>query len=472
MGFDNHNRNDRSLRHPSGWFSIDPGAVRSVVGRLALTDGFEQVFDHDRSHGSWLVDARTGREYLDFFTFFASSPVGYNHPKLHDSTFQETLRRVARIKPSLSDFHAPEYAHFVETFRRLAVPSYFKHAFFLEGGALGVENALKTAMDWKVRRNRASGAGAALGSRIVHLREAFHGRTGYTLSLTNTDPVKTDGFPKFDWPRIDNPKQRFPVTPENEIGTKAAERRAIEQIERAFAELAPDIAAVIVEPIQGEGGDNHFRGEFLRAVEQKCRENDCFFIVDEVQTGVGLTGRFWAHEHFGLRPDALAFGKKAQIAGCLVGPRVDEEPENVFRVPSRLGSTFGGNLTDMVRFTRYLEIIDEDLLVDNARVVGERLLAGLREIERDTGGLMSNARGRGLMVAFDLPSAELRAKTQAALVRNGLLAVGCGVCSIRFRPPLNLSAAEADHGLEIVRTSLKQLLGVSDDRTRSAGQDL
>jgi L-lysine 6-transaminase len=176
-----------------------------------------------------------------------------------------------------------------------------------------------------------------------------------------------------------------------------------------------------------------------------------------VQTGVGITGKMWAHEHFGLEPDAVAFGKKMQVCGCMVGPRIDEEPENVFRVSSRINSTWGGGLTDMVRAGRYLEIIHEDRLVENARVAGDRLLEGLRSLEQELGGVMTNARGRGLMIAFDLPTPELRSKGRERMLANGLLLLACGIRSIRFRPPLNLAPAEADAALEIVRKSLKEL---------------
>jgi L-lysine 6-transaminase len=332
-----------------------------------------------------------------------------------------------------------------------------KYVFFVEGGALGIENALKTAFDWKVRRNKAKGIPGEKGLQIAHFREAFHGRTGYTLSLTNTDPIKTDYFPKFKWPRIETPKLRFPVTREVERDVIGAEQQALDQLEKAFADNPDDIAAIIIEPIQSEGGDNHFRPEFLQALQAAAKRHDCFFIVDEVQTGVGMTGKMWSYEHFGIEPDVLAFGKKTQVCGCMVGSRVDEEPENVFKVSSRINSTWGGSLTDMVRFARYLEIIEEDRLVDNAREVGDQLLRGLREIEEESGGKMSNARGRGLMIAFDLPSPELRAKAHEGLLANGLLLLTCGVRSIRFRPALNLTTADASRGLEIVRKTLKEL---------------
>jgi L-lysine 6-transaminase len=436
---------------------LSPADVHRTLSRYILADGYDFVFDFEKSHGSWVHDRRSGREYLDFLTFFGSNPIGYNHPKMKDPEFLRVLGRVAQLKPSLSDVYSVEYAQAVESFGRLAIPAHMTHAFFIEGGSLAVENALKVAFDWKVRRNKARGVSGEKGTQIVHFREAFHGRSGYTLSLTNTDPVKTDYFPKFRWPRIDNPKLRFPVTPEVETAVEAAEQRALDQVRKAFADNPDDIAAIIIEPIQAEGGDNHFRPEFLQALERTARENECLFIVDEVQTGIGLTGKMWAHEHFGLRPDALAFGKKTQVCGCLAGPKVDEEPQNVFKVPSRINSTFGGNLTDLVRCVRYLEVIHEERLVDNARAVGEHLLRGLSEVQRELGGLMTNARGRGLMIAFDLPTPAQRDAAHKKIAAGGLLLLKCGERSIRFRPPLNLSAAEADTGLEILRRTLKEL---------------
>jgi L-lysine 6-transaminase len=338
----------------------------------------------------------------------------------------------------------------------VALPPEMRYVFFVEGGALGVENALKAAFDWKVRRNRAKGTAGERGTQVIHFREAFHGRTGYTLSLTNTDPVKVDLFPKFRWPRVENPKLRFPLTPEVERDVMAAEERSLEGIRRAFADNPDDIAALIVEPIQAEGGDNHFRPEFLQALERVCREHECLFIVDEVQTGVGLTGKMWAYQHFGIRPDLLAFGKKVQLGGCMAGSRLDEEPHNVFKVASRINSTWGGNLTDMVRSMRFLEIIETERLVDNARVVGAELLEGLVALERELGGLIRNARGRGLMIAFDLETPEARNAAHKRLIEEGLLVLKCGERSIRFRPHLDLKPSEAAAGLEIVRRALRR----------------
>ena len=445
---------------PQTLLEIAPQDVHRVVGRHLLVDGFDFVFDLEKSQGAWIHDSKSGRKLLDFMTFIASSPIGYNHPKTKDPGFLARLLKAAQVKPSLSDIYAVEYASFLETFARVAMPAYLPHAFFIEGGTLAVENTLKVAMDYKVRQNWRAGGNKSKerGQQIVHFKEAFHGRSGYCLSLTNTDPAKTDLFPKFPWPRLENPKLRFPATGDALKDVAASEQRSLEQLRKAFEDFGDDIAGILIEPIQGEGGDNHFRPEFVQALKSIADSTNCFFIVDEVQTGVGLTGKFWAHEHYGIEPDALAFGKKTQTCGCLVGTKVDREPDNVFKARSRINSTWGGNLADMVRFQRFLEIIEEDKLVENARVVGEHLLAGLRRIEGEFPSLVSNSRGRGLMIAFDT-DADARQALLAKCFELGMLVLPCGVRSVRFRPPLTLTPSEADQGLDILRRALQSLPG-------------
>jgi L-lysine 6-transaminase len=348
----------------------------------------------------------------------------------------------------------------VDTFFRVAVPPYLVHSFFIAGGALGVENALKAAMDWKVRKNFAKGYRREVGHKVVHFEGCFHGRTGYTVSMTNTaDPNKHQYFAKFDWPRVVNPKITFPMTEGRLEDVEKTERLSVAQIKTAFLENRDDICAIIIEPIQGEGGDNHFRGEFLRELRTLASENDAMLVLDEIQTGIGLTGKMWAHQHFNFEPDMLAFGKKTQVCGFLCGPRIDEIGDNVFRVASRLNSTWGGNLLDMFRFRVYLEIIEEERLVEHAARIGEVLLDGLKKLCDEFPGLVSNVRGRGLMCAFDLPTTPARDQLRAELYRRGVALLGCGARSIRFRPPLIMSEREVLEGLDIFRQGLKSLSG-------------
>ncbi|MEP6768041.1 MAG: L-lysine 6-transaminase [Acidobacteriota bacterium] len=433
---------------------LSPKDVLDALSKHILVDGYHVVMDLEKSRGSYLFDARSGRPLLDFFTNFATFPIGYNHPKMDDPEFQEKLLHAARTKPANSDIYTGLYADFVETFSTLAVPaSHADHLFFVEGGALAVENALKTAFDWKVRKNLARG-GLAKGSQILHFKNAFHGRSGYTLSLTNTaDPRKTQHFPMFDWPRLSCPALRFPVTAEVLTEVASAEEQVEREI-RAACDARPDeMAALILEPIQGEGGDNHFRPEFFRRLRALADELEFLLIFDEVQTGVGLTGSMWFWQQMGVEPDLFCFGKKTQVCGFASNHRIDDV-DNVFKVSSRINSTWGGNLVDMVRCAKYLEIIEEENLVENARVVGEYFLGRLREMAEEFAGTVSNVRGKGLFLAFDLPDKAMRDKTLAACLEHGLIGLASGSSAIRFRPSLALSRDEADEGVRKLRRAL------------------
>ncbi len=431
-----------------------PQDVKDILSRHLLAEGFDIIFDVDKSRGSSLVDQRNGERYLDFFAMYASMAVGYNHPRLIE--VRDQLGRLAINKPSNSDVYTTALADFIETFSRVAIPGELPHAFFIDGGALAVENALKSAFDWKVRKNLAAGLNREAGTQVIHFQQAFHGRSGYTLSLTNTfDPRKTKYFPKFAWPRMVNPKITFPLTEANLQKVIGLEEEALGAIRRIIDKEGKDIAALIIEPIQGEGGDNHFRKEFLVGLRKICAESDIMLIFDEIQTGVGLTGRFWAYEHFDVKPDILAFGKKTQVSGILCSRRVDEVSCNVFNERSRINSTFGGNFGDMVRCTHILRIIEEEHLVENARIQGDLLLRELQRLASEFPEIISNPRGRGLMCAFDAPDSHLRDQLVKAFLQQKLLIVSSGERSVRFRPHLVVTADEIMEGIHIIRGVLK-----------------
>jgi len=437
--------------------TLAPADVHATLGRHMLADGYDLVLDLEKSQGRRLLDARSGRWYLDMFSCFATLPLGLNHPKMKDPAFLAKLMRAALVNPTNSDIYSVEMAEFVAAFGRLAMPDYLPQLFLIAGGALGVENALKAAFDWKVRQNFRKGYREEKGHQVLHFRQAFHGRSGYTLSLTNTaDPRKHQYFPKFDWPRVANPRLRFPVDAAEVERVRKEENESLDEIKNAFATRRDDIACILIEPIQAEGGDNHFRPEFLRALRDVAHENRALLVFDEVQTGIGLTGRMWAHQHWDVRPDLLAFGKKAQICGMMGGPLLDQEPDNVFRVSSRINSTWGGNLVDMVRSQRYLEIIEEERLLENAATVGAHLRAGLESLERELPELMSNARGLGLMCAVDFADAALRDAVADKAYELGMIILPCGDQGLRFRPPLDVIAAEVDEALGIVRRATRE----------------
>ncbi|MFN8588701.1 MAG: L-lysine 6-transaminase [Candidatus Eisenbacteria bacterium] len=430
---------------------IAPSQVHDTLHRHMLADGYDIVLDLEKSQGRRLHDSRHNRTYLDLFSFFATLPIGFNHPSTKDPEFLAKLTRAALVNPTNSDIYTTEMAEFVDTFGRIAMPKSMKYTFFVAGGALGVENALKAAMDWKVRRNFAKGLKEEKGHQILHFREAFHGRSGYTVSMTNTaDPRKYQYFAKFDWPRVSNPGLRFPVTDAELARVAAAEAQTLAEVKAAFAANKDDIAAILVEPIQAEGGDNHFRKEFLEALKALAHENDALVIWDEVQTGIGITGSMWAHQAIGVDADLVAFGKKMQVCGCMAGGRIDEEPDNVFHIKSRINSTWGGNLVDMVRCEKYLQIIHDEKLVENAATVGAHLLKGLQALQSRHADVLSNARGRGLMCAIDFPDGDVRAAVGNKAYEMGMIILPCGTKSLRFRPPLDITAAEVDEALDII----------------------
>ena len=439
--------------------SVTPENVIDSLNKHVLADGFDLTFDMEKSRGVHIYDSKNKRTLLDFFTCFASVPLGYNHPKmLNDEAFKKSLMLAALTNPSNSDIYTEQYAQFVKTFERVGIPEYLPHAFFIAGGTLAIENALKTAMDWKVQKNFAKGYTVEKGFKVLHFENAFHGRSGYTLSLTNTLPVKTKWYAKFDWPRVSFPAIKFPQTDENLADLIAREKKSIAQIKQAFIDNKDDICAIIIEPVQAEGGDHHARKEFMEQLRILADENEAMLIYDEVQTGVGLTGKFWCHEHFGekARPDIIAFGKKMQVCGILASRRVDEIEDNVFKVSSRINSTWGGSLVDMVRATKILEIIEEDKLCDKAAETGKYLQEQLRQIANEN-PIVSGIRGKGLLTAFDFADTETRNKFIGMGMQNNVMFLGCGHSTIRFRPALIIEKNNIDDGLKILSDIIKKL---------------
>ena len=443
--------------------------TRTAIKRHMLADGMSPIIDLEKSHGSWLFDGATGKEYLDLFSMYASMSIGYNHPYVLDNI--DRLTKVVVNKPANSDIYSPAMAEFVDTIGRVAQPSYLPYAFFIEGGGLAVENALKVAFDWKAKRNMREGKKSP-SNLVIHLKDCFHGRTGYTMSLTDSpDPRKVQHFPKFAWPRVINPSIKFPINEESIEDLVLLEQKSISQIKEVLIENPDDVACMILEPIQGEGGDNHFRSEYFKMVKELSLENDFLLIYDEVQTGVGITGKMWAHQHFckvdcslecishckSMEPDVISFGKKTQCCGIFAGDRINEIDNHVFKESSRINSTFGGNLIDMVRFTIFLELIEKENLVEKAAENGAYLLSKLLELQKNSQGLVSNSRGRGLFCAYDLPTPRHRDQLIQNMEKEGALILGCGHRSIRFRPHLNISKDEIDMAILMIKNSLAHL---------------
>lgn len=413
--------------------------VHGELQKYILADGLPHVVDLKNSCGSWFCDAKTGKKYIDCYSMHSSQPLGWNHPTLAE--YQHKLNDIVFHNLSNSDLYSELYAEFVESFSNIT-PDFMRY-FFISGGTLGVENALKAAFDWKAQKlewdDYHDDHDPEDQLDVIHLTEAFHGRSGYTLSLTNTGLAKIKWFPKFKWTRILNPK----VVDECDVNT--LEQTSLYQAETALR--GNKVAAIILETIQGEGGDNHFRPEYFQALRNLADKYEAMLILDEVQTGVGMTGKMWAYEHYGIIPDMICFGKKTQVCGFCATKRINEVPNNVFKVSSRINSTWGGNLLDMVRASIYFKIIDDENLVQNAKNIGNYFLQKLSKLP------LKNVRGRGLMLAFDLSTTTERDEFLNKL-NEKVLCLKCGPRSIRFRPHLTIGKEEVDLTIKYIKSIL------------------
>jgi len=214
-----------------------------------------------------------------------------------------------------------------------------------------------------------------------------------------------------------------------------------------------EVAAIIVEPIQGEGGDKHFDPQIFHELRALADTYDSMLIFDEVQTGLGATGKMWAYEHVGIVPDMMCFGKKTQVCGFCATDRINEVKENVFSTSGRINSTWGGNIVDMVRSMYIIEIIQQEGLIEQARRTGDLFISALEGIKGIT-----NVRGKGLMIAFDLATTSERDKLKSIL-QEEMLVLTCGTKSIRLRPALTFETDEVYVACQIIEDAIAKLKG-------------
>lgn len=402
--------------------TVVPKDCRPIAAKHTITEHYDLVYDLEKSYGNYLYDSLNERYLLDLVSFYASNPLGYNHPALQDKDFESKLLRAAKTNPNNSDFLTVEYSTFLQAFYKHAMPSQFKYVFFITAGTLAVDNAIKTAFDWKMRKSPYIKDPSQM--TVAYIKKSFHGRSGFALNCTSDNYTKYKNFPRLNWVELEYSQ--------NTLG------------ELELAMYNEDVAAVILEPIQSSGGDNFFHESFHVGLRDLCNKVDTLLIYDEIQTGVGMTGKFWCYEHYKVVPDIVCFGKKLQVAGFMATSRLDEVKEHVFKEPNRLDGTFTGTLVDMVRATKYLEIIKKEKLVKNADKVGTHLLIQLLNLQNKYPAIR-NVRGLGLLCAFDLEDKQARDKVlEEALNTEALLLFGCGERSIRLRPSLIFSVAEVD----------------------------
>ncbi|KAK2068410.1 hypothetical protein P8C59_003048 [Phyllachora maydis] len=372
--------------------------------------------DYQKSTGNYIADA-DGNMLLDVYAQIASIPLGYNNPVLRQAAKSEAMIDGIINRPALGTFPPHDWAEVLRSGLLKVAPKGLNQVFTAMAGSDANETAYKAAFMWRRQQERGGPdvdftdeeAASAMDNQspgapqlsILSFKTAFHGRLFGTLSTTRSKPIHKLDIPAFDWPQATFPQLRYPLK-EHAAANAAAEKASLDEVEHLLTTYRVPPCAVVVEPIQAEGGDNHASPAFFRGLRDVTRKHGVLLIVDEVQTGVGATGRFWAHEHWNLAtpPDMVTFSKKAQAAGFYYG-----DPALRPNKPYRQFNTWMG---DPVRALLFRAIADEmkrlDLVRHTARV-GEYLYAGLEDLDRRYPGEFANLRGKGMgtFIAFDNP---------------------------------------------------------------------
>ncbi|HEY8945079.1 MAG TPA: aminotransferase class III-fold pyridoxal phosphate-dependent enzyme, partial [Polyangiaceae bacterium] len=395
---------------------------------------------------------------------------GYNHPALVAVARSEAFTH-ACVNPTSTPFvTTPAWFDFVVALEKKYAPPGMSKAFFVDGGGEGVESALKAAFIVHGERARAARglptnpleldpaeqqgvlANRGTDAVVISFDGAFHGRGLGPLSATHSKVIHKADLPAFPWPVAPFPWNRFPLRDHREHN-RHAESEALIALERLLHAHAGRVAAVIVEPIQCEGGDRHASQDFFRGVQALARAAGAAFVLDEVQTGLGVTGTLWAHEQLGLPypPDLVCFGKKMQMGGFFAAaPYVISQFGRMYQ--TRNGDRARGMLAEAI-----LRTVTEGQLLEHVRETGALFLEGLETLSRRHPQLVSEPRGRGFLLAFDLPSAAARDDFLKRALSRGVMASYTGTRSVRLRPHLVTSADEVRDALSVFDAVLSEM---------------
>ncbi|KAB8416390.1 hypothetical protein FH972_024909 [Carpinus fangiana] len=362
-------------------------------------------------------------------------------------------------RPALGNFPSHDWAEVLETGVLKVAPRGLDQVFTGMSGSDANETAYKAAFMWRRQQER-GGPGveftqeemqsamnnAQPGSpelSILSFKTGFHGRLFGSLSTTRSKPIHKLDIPSFNWPQASFPMLKYPLE-EHAAENAAEEARCLAEVEHLITTWPAPPAAVVVEPVQSEGGDNHASPAFFRGLRDVTRKHNVLFIVDEVQTGVGATGKFWAHDHWNLpaghEPDMVTFSKKAQTAGYYFG-RKDLRPNK----PYRQFNTWMGDPARALLFRGIIGEIERLDLVEHTRVTGEYLFGGLTALAERFPSEIQNLRGQGTFIAWDSPRRDEFLKLAKSV---GVNIGGSGERAVRLRPMLVFQKHHADLLLE------------------------
>ncbi|XP_065066407.1 4-aminobutyrate aminotransferase, mitochondrial-like [Rhopilema esculentum] len=417
--------------------------------------------DFDKSQGNFLADA-DGNVYLDVFQQIASLPLGYNHSAVIEAASLPSFTTMVVNRSALGV--SPPKAHMsnIEESILKVAPAGLDHAQTMACGSCALENAFKAAFIRYRALQRGTPDPSLLELEtcmkhqlpgtpnlcILSFTSGFHGRTLGALSATHSKALHKVDIPAFDWPVTQFPRLKYPLEDHVEENEQE-EAFCLEQVEKIIKKQNASgkcVAGIVVEPVQSEGGDNHASPSFFRQLQAICNKYDAAFIVDEVQTGVGASGKFWAHEHWDLPepPSIVTFAKKMLVGGYYF--KDDFLTQHSFRI----FNTWLGDPARVYLLKTVLATIKKDNLLQNTREAGAVLLDNIKKLQNAYPGLLSNARGIGTLCAVDLPNTEIRNKIVSMLWNNGLSIHGSGDTALRFRPALIYTSGHADLTRDII----------------------
>ena len=432
-------------------------AMIDEMQRYVVYHPWPFVIDLEHCEGMTLATV-DGQRLFDWAGYYGSKLIGHNHPALQEPEYLRTLARAANNKVANPDFLTPECLDYYRLLYRLAPQTMqdlkTREVYAVNSGAEAVENMLKYLLSWhNAKRLRRGGRSGSSSRRFLYFDQAFHGRTVYALQVTQTlDPVATQDFHglaassniKVPFPAVDNDAPPA----ENDART----RQSLELIESLLSQMGEEIVGIIVEPIQGAGGQRTAQPAWFQGLSRLAHEYGVGLGVDEVQTSAGPTGTLFAIDQFDLPypPEAVAVGKKFALGALFM-----REPLPDIGV---LDSTWGGGLADMVRFCREWGVVEGEGLVEKAATGGAQLAAGLCELQKRFPTRIRNVRGMGLYQGFTLIEPGMRARlTEIALQEHDLLLLGAGADSIRTRPNLSVTPEEIGRFLDVLGVCLAKL---------------
>ncbi|ELU05560.1 hypothetical protein CAPTEDRAFT_228193 [Capitella teleta] len=414
------------------------------LGQLQNSMGCQFFVDYDNSHGNYMVDV-DGNVILDLFTQIASIPIGYNHPR-----FMEVLKDPANMshfinRPSLGVFPHKDWVQRLHNAMMTIAPKGLHHVQNMACGACSNENAFKSVF-MAYRRKQRGGAGYSqeeMDSSLINqppgcpnlailsFENAFHGRTMGCLNTTHTKWAHKMDFPHMDWPIADWPKTKYPMEENKEHNAREEERclQKVEDLIKEYNGRGTEVAGLITEPIQSEGGDHYASPEFFKGLQRICKENNAYFIVDEVQTGGGSTGHMWFHETWNLpeSPDAVVFSKKTLTGGFYFSD------ELMPKEAGRVFNTWMGDPSKVLFLETLVNVIKEHDLLSSVNQVGSHLTSSLEQLQ--IGVLQSQQR---ISVSFDEYLANCKHLWAEPELRDDWLWAGAaafrGNHKIRFGP--------------------------------------